>query len=128
MTLTIRLPEPPSANAYWRSVTIGGRARVLLSREARAYKAAVASQCDRTPGLVLGRYYADVPLRLTLTWHRSKRMGDLSNRIKVLEDALNGLLWVDDKQIEEIHAFRRESPRDGYVDVSVEPTTLDDPQ
>ena len=36
------LPEPPSANRYWRTVLVRGRATTLLSKEARAYRRAVA--------------------------------------------------------------------------------------
>lgn len=38
-------------------------------------------------------------LRLDLIWHRSRKAGDRSNRLKATEDALQGTIYRDDKQI-----------------------------
>lgn len=108
----IRFPEPPSANRYWRSY----RGRVVVSPEAKAYKEAVWVVAKRAK---LQPLTGDVAL--TLVWHRGRRSGDLSNRIKVLEDALRGLWYADDKQVASIHATRQESPGDGFVLVDVTP-------
>lgn len=104
---TVVLPAPPSANAYWRSVVIKGKVRVLVSKEGRAYKAAVA---QITVGAVSPPLQGSVAW--CVTWRRSKRMGDLSNRIKALEDALIGIAWADDKQIVELHAYRTDGGDD----------------
>lgn len=111
--MAMELPEPPSANRYWRSY----RGRVVVSTEARAYKAGVWSRA------VLARhrpFAKDVPVSVTLHWHRAKRMGDLDNRIKVTLDALRGVLYDDDKQVVAIHAYRVESARNGKLSVKVE--------
>lgn len=47
---------------------------------------------------------------------------DLSNLIKSLEDALNGVLWVDDSQIVTFTAQKVWGPEDG---VSLEVTEID---
>lgn len=36
----------------------------------------------------------------------NKRPGDLDNIIKALQDGLNGIAWIDDKQVIEIRAKR----------------------
>lgn len=103
------LPYPPSANTYWRSI---GRGRVILSREARAYKRTVALIHSKVKPL---QGY----LKLTMSVYRPLKRGDLSNRIKVLEDALNGIAYVDDDQIVEIHALRLDDKENPRVEVEV---------
>ena len=41
--ISLTLPMPPSANAYWRSICINDRPRVLTSKAARRYKKDVTS-------------------------------------------------------------------------------------
>lgn len=106
------LPEPPSANRYWRVY----RGRAVVSSEAQAYKNGVAMRASVQH---LRPFAAGVPVRVVLRWYRAKRMGDLDNRIKVTLDALKGVLYVDDKQVVEIHATRHESPRAGRLEVEV---------
>jgi Holliday junction resolvase RusA-like endonuclease len=55
-----------------------------------------------------------------LVVYRPRKAGDLSNRIKVLEDALNGIAWIDDKQIVEIHARREDDASNPRVEVRIE--------
>lgn len=105
----LRLPLPPSANVYWRYV--GGRP--LVSSEARAYK-----QAAGWLALAAGIEPMDGALALTLDVTVTRSNADLSNRIKVIEDALNGIAYHDDKQIVELHCYRRVA-REGCVIVSL---------
>ena len=108
----ITLPYPPSANVYWRV----WNGRVLLSREARSYKqkaALLAKSQGATP------IEGDVELRLSV--FRPRRSGDLSNRIKVLEDALNGVAFVDDSQVVRIVANRFDDKSNPRVEVEIVP-------
>ncbi len=84
----LTLPYPPSANNYWRSIVINGSVRVLVSTQARKYKAAVQSLAG-THTLLTG------PIGIRIRIYRPKRIGDLGNRIKVLEDALQGVLFAN---------------------------------
>jgi Holliday junction resolvase RusA-like endonuclease len=97
---TVVLPAPPSANRYWRMVN----GRMLVSREGRAYKKLVDRQVTALPLIV--------PVAVTVRWARSKRMGDLDNRLKVCLDSLRGIAWLDDKQVVELHAYRSEGGDD----------------
>jgi Holliday junction resolvase RusA-like endonuclease len=106
-TVMLYLPEPPSANVYWRSVVIKGRVRVLLSSEARQFKKdaemALRSQRIRLSGDPLFEF-GEITVRIF--WHRQRKSGDLDNRIKPILDCLKGVVFADDKQVVEIHATR----------------------
>jgi crossover junction endodeoxyribonuclease RusA len=117
------LPEPPSANAYWRR-----HGNIIhVSTEAKAYKDAV--------GMLTAKYrtknqcaFPSGDLSLVVIWHRSARRGDLDNRLKVLFDALRGTVFRDDKQIAHIDAERCDShasvPK-GFMKVAIRPRALE---
>jgi len=97
--IVLTLPEPPSANRYWRNV----KGRTLLSRAAREYKAACA--------VVISAAHVHAlvgPIAVSLDWYRGRKSGDLDNRIKQALDALQGCLYADDAHIVELHAYRFE--------------------
>lgn len=41
-----------------------------------------------------------------LVYFRSKKTSDLDNVLKATLDSLTGILWKDDRQIDEIHAYK----------------------
>ena len=99
------LPMPPSANEYWRVKND----KVFASGKAKAYKTEVGSLAHR-----LGMQPLDGPVCVYIRVYRKQAAGDLDNRLKVTLDALKGIAFHDDKQVEEIHAFQdldRENPR-----------------
>lgn len=108
------LPLPPSANNYWRSVTINGHARVLVSREARDYVKRVAAHALFAEAKPL-----EGPVSLTARVFRKQRRGDLLNFEKVLCDALEGVAYVNDSQIVEAHFFLDDDKHTPRVEVEV---------
>lgn len=113
LPIKLTLPPPPSANRYWRIF----HNRAVLSEEARAYREIVARAYserygDLTPWPV-------GPVSVTLHWFRARRSGDLDNRIKVLLDALQGLAYLDDKQVVELHAYRHDDKANPHAEVTV---------
>ena len=112
--LRLTLPYPPSANRYWRTTARGGRVLTYLSEEARAYRAHVL-RLGRALGVTPTS--ADVELRLVV--YRPRRAGDLSNRVKVLEDALIGVAYADDSQVVRIVAERLDDAASPRVEVEV---------
>lgn len=103
------LPYPPSANAYWRAA----RGRGLVpSDEAKAYKASVAQVAAQVRVQPL---YG--PVRLVLTVYRPRRSGDLDNALKVLNDSLNGVAWLDDEQVVHINATRDDDAKAPRVEL-----------
>jgi crossover junction endodeoxyribonuclease RusA len=98
------LPYPPSANDYWRTTRTG---RVFVSKDAARYREIVKTICTGiTP--MAGDLFVSYRV------YRPQKSGDLQNRAKVLDDALNGIAWGDDKQITKIEMERfddKEFPR-----------------
>ncbi len=123
--LTITLPYPVSANRYWRSFVPRGhqRAVVTLSDDAKAYRARVGT-IARSAGVgapmqgrvALGLHlYPAMPQdakarmrKLGERWDDGVRSIDLDNALKVVIDALKGILYEDDKQVWQISAQRCE--------------------
>ena len=111
----LTLPEPPSSNRLWRN----GRGRVYSADAAKDFKAEVYAIYlkSRLPRVVFPKGQA---VKVTMVWYRQRKAGDLSNRIKIVEDSLNGLLWADDKQISELHVTRVDGQRPGRLHLIAE--------
>jgi crossover junction endodeoxyribonuclease RusA len=117
-TIAFTLPMPPSSNRYWRTVAYTNKrtnkpaAAVFVSDEAARYKKTVA-------GIVRIRSLIRSEVVLTIQVYREQRSGDLDNRLKVLCDALQGVVYANDSQIVEIHAFRFEDKKNPRVEIEV---------
>ena len=110
MKLELTLPYPPSANSYWRAA----RGRGLVpSAEALAYKRRVAFAAPKLLAFT-------GPVRVVVRAFRPRRIGDLDNVLKVLFDALSGVTWLDDEQVEEVHAHRQDDAANPRVELEVE--------
>lgn len=105
--VVLKLPVPPSANRYWR--TFNGR--VTVSAEASAYKSEVGWLCSRVQP-----FAGEVAVSVTI--YRARKAGDLDNYLKVLLDALKGILYPDDSAVVEIQAFREDDKSDPRVMVT----------
>ena len=110
--LTLVLPEPPSANRYWRLV----RGRAVVSAEARAYRRTVTALAGHLRPIA-----GPSPVRVRIAWHRGRRSGDLDNRLKQVLDCLCGLAYEDDAQIVELYATRHDDPKNPRVEITVAP-------
>jgi crossover junction endodeoxyribonuclease RusA len=94
------LPFPPSTNHYWRHV---GR-RVLISREGRQYRQAVAELAAAESWPKFGAQRISVQIE---AWMPDKRRRDLDNLLKSLLDSLTHAgVWDDDSQIDGIAIWR----------------------
>jgi crossover junction endodeoxyribonuclease RusA len=112
------LPYPPSANAYWRLFTPkgkGARPRVIVSEAGRLYKELVADMLAGKLGTLLAG-----PLFVEVEVFRPLRARDLSNNPKILEDALQGSLFVNDGQTVRMQLEHWDTePHDPRVQVTV---------
>lgn len=101
MISRIFLPNPISANRYWRH----GNGKTYLSKEARAFKNLVMERAisqkgywSTLEGEVHVRYVYHPKARQKESDARHRRL-DLGNVEKVLSDALQGIAFHDDYQI-----------------------------
>lgn len=106
--LRITIPIPVSGNRYWRVF----RGHPVLSSEAREYKASVLHN-----GRKAGYKPFIGPVAITLRVFRERKARDLDNFLKVSLDALQGVLFNDDSQIVELHAFRFEDKVNPRIEV-----------
>lgn len=115
------IPLPPSANEYWQPAIVRNRPMIVPTELALAYKRAVERLVKKHFGGVLFDG-GDVCVRAVV--YRPRRAGDVSNRLKVLEDALNDVLWTDDRQVARIEIERSDAdPSNPRVDLWVEDYT-----
>lgn len=93
----LTVPYPPSGNRYYRKF----RNHMVKSPAARQYTKDIATSC-----LEFGLEPLTGEVKLSIDLYRPQKSGDLDNFGKILRDALQGILYVNDKQIVEIHDRR----------------------
>lgn len=106
--LHLTFDYPPSSNRYWTLA----RGRLIVSAKAKAYKRSIANT-------YFGRDLFEDLLSIQITVYRPQKRGDLDNTLKVLLDAMNGVIWKDDSQIVEIHLIRHEDKHHPRAEVIV---------
>jgi crossover junction endodeoxyribonuclease RusA len=126
--IVLTLPYAVSANVYWRTAARGGRAMTYVSAEAKKYRADVARICaakgikQPLPGRLSMhlRLYPHRPLdwqkrqrKLGMLWSDTVQCIDLGNAEKVLADALQGIVYEDDKMLWRLQAERMEPDEHG---------------
>lgn len=122
------LPYPISANRYWKAVTIPGRTMMAPTKEAKAYKVQaqrIAAAAGLSTPLACRvemwiRLYPARPQdwarrarRDPAAWDDDVRCIDLGNCEKVLADALQGIVYDDDRRIWRQHKERMEPDAKG---------------
>lgn len=114
--ISLKLPNPPSANRYWRH----NRGVTHLSQEALVYREMVGWEVVKNN---IEPFIEKVPLVFTAVFYGLRENRDLDNCLKQTLDSLSHHCYADDNQIVEIHLRRRDSPKvkqkDGYVMVEI---------
>ena len=104
-TLTLIAPIPPSLNNAYTNGR--GHGRRVLTKEGRDYKATVAQilLCKAQPSngfeLAISKPERRIGLALRL-WFRTRQRRDISNCVKLLEDALAEQLGFDDCAVDRL--------------------------
>ena len=118
VTIFLRLSPHPQGRPKARAQA--GHAQVYERKADREFKAMVRGEMLHClegyalPLIPIGPVHLDIyfdfPLPASLhrktkprtpTWHTKR--GDLTNLVKAIEDAANGLLWTDDQQVAELY-------------------------
>lgn len=110
-SVTLTLPFPVSANQYWKR---GRNGVIYVSKDAQIYKRNVADAIERQR---LSPFIGDI--RITVHAYMPSTNRDLGNTAKVLEDALEGYLYLNDLQIVEQHYYRHESVKPKQANAKV---------
>ena len=137
LMIDVNLPFPPSVNQAYATTRSGRR---LLTSEGKLFKQSIRD--------IIGQKYAvltpelarigEVPLSLTITlytqtenkgWSQGKAKNrykrvDVSNRVKLLEDAVFESLDVDDSLVFSLHVYKVSSD-DEYVHLTLKEESLD---
>lgn len=115
--IELTLPWPPSTNALWRNVSVGGSQRTLLSAKAREFLDAAAQLVAQQRAGLRIKGAAEV----WVTLHAPTRRGyDIDNRVKALLDACtHGGLWHDDGQVDVLVVKRGDVIRGGAALLTV---------
>lgn len=106
MTLTLTVPVPPSLNnAYTRGKGHGKR---VLAKEGRTYKANIGKAlAESAAAATFAQALLGKRLALTLRlWFRDRQRRDISNCVKLAEDALAEALGFDDCAVDALLVVR----------------------
>jgi crossover junction endodeoxyribonuclease RusA len=109
--IKLTLPYPPSSNRIWRNM----RGVMVKTQEARQYNLEVAVEARRQ-GV---KHPRSENVKIVLDFYRPRRKGDLDNRIKILLDSIQGVGFINDSQIVEIHARRHDDPKRPRVEAEI---------
>ena len=128
-SLVLVLPTPPSSNHFWK-------ARAIYDRNTHKWRGTIyktkeaKENCDQVQiaGLTKGimPYPKGVLVVFHLIWFRENMRGDLANREKCVEDALQGVLYANDRQIKAKHTTWELDKEDPRVEVWVTPYENDE--
>lgn len=99
-----------------------GKERPRMGRNGKFYTPKTTREYEESVAWFAKSAYkedpTELPVRLDLMIRSSKCKADASNILKCIEDGMNGIIYIDDKQIKEIHIKRVEGDGEG-VDVTV---------
>lgn len=108
--------KPQSTNHCYKSSCSRGYPSVYMTEKASALKADYQWQvrAQYKGALIKGRLAV-----VYRVFFPTKRFADWDNVHKISQDALNGIVWEDDSQIDEAHVYRRYDPMDPRIEIEV---------
>lgn len=113
--MRLRLPLPPPINACHRAVIKGDKAVVLRSKAYREW----LRDCEGWLALAEGTKVETGDVRVSLVAVFKDRRRDLDSVVKPTLDALQGVAYSNDKQVDVLHIKRMVDKADPHVDIMV---------
>ncbi len=112
------LPVPPLVNQNHKPTKDGG---IRKDEKARAYQKGAGWLIYEQLGTETVNAFHDLdkPLSVTLRWYRGARRGDVDGVAKVTLDAMQGVVYKDDKVICHLEIFRFEDKKNPRLEVVV---------
>ena len=93
--MVFEMPLGLTANRLVRPALVGGRARLVKSKQGKAWNTEARAVLRRRSDL----FVMTGPIELEVQLYLDSIAGDTSNRVKALEDVLTGVCWHDDTQV-----------------------------
>lgn len=114
--IRVTLPYPPSANRLWAN---GQRGAKFKTDEYQAFEEHARLKLNSVLDAPFAGHVA-----VTLHVYRPRKAGDLDNRGKAVLDVLQGVAYVSDAQIVELHSYRHDDKLNPRVEVCVREVTV----
>lgn len=118
-SITLHLPYPVSLNNLYRVF----RGKIVPSQEAVRFGNEVKYACSQQkPKMFRGEVSMVVEIRprMTITGRASKVCVDIDNPLKKLLDAMQGIVYENDKQVKRLYVYYGEPIEKGAIVVTVE--------
>lgn len=114
---TLTLEYPPPLNNMYPTVVVKGKAIRVTSSRAKKYKRDVAEIAEKA-----GMVKLTGPVTVRFLVYRKERRGDLDGTFKAILDALKGIAYNDDEQVNVLLSRRFEDKLNPRVVVTVAAT------
>lgn len=130
MSVTIRLPFPPSVNHYWGQRVIVPKGRVSAGRpfvhvfvgeRGKEFREHVRQCIASRFGADLGATTKRIEISVLMV-APDRRTRDLDNILKATKDALTYAgVWEDDSQVDRLEVVRGKVQAPGWLEVTIRP-------
>lgn len=125
-SISLDLPLPPSVNAYWRmqigTSKSGKRYPIMyVTREGKKYHQDIKNLLLPDKERVSVFYENRLKVVIYVSLKKGSPPQDIDNRLKPLLDALEGIVFRNDNQIDELRITRSAQSFSGRIRVDVSP-------
>lgn len=117
--IELTLPYPPQANHRLIPVQTKNGLRLIKSPQSRAYAEEAGYKANGAVSQPL-----TARLEVWLDFYRPRKIGDADNGVKLVFDAMTGIIYRDDKQIKEYHVRQFDEADAPRVEIRIKESEL----